>query len=71
MDEMKIASKFTRDIVSKLIKKALFKKAGYNVDIRLNGLYANVVDGKTHVHLDLDADFSKDELAKILKNFGL
>lgn len=34
MDEMKIVSKFTTNMISKLVKKVLRKKTGYNIDIR-------------------------------------
>lgn len=71
MDEVKIVSKFTRSVISKLIKAMLHKKLGYNVDIRLNEVNATVTDGKTHVHLDVDAELDKDELMKILKTIGL
>lgn len=71
MDEVKIVSKFTRSVISKLIKAMLHKKLGYNVDIQLNGVNATIMDGKTHVHLDIDAELDKDELVKILKNIGL
>lgn len=71
MDEMKIGSKFTRILLSKLIKMVVRKKFGYEVDIQLNGLTATVIDGKAHVHLDVDAELEKDELVKILKTVGL
>lgn len=71
MDEVKIVSKFTRSVISKLIKVVLHKKLGYNVDIQLNEANATITDGKTHVHLDVDAELDKDELLKILKNVGL
>lgn len=71
MDEMKITSKFTTNMISKLIKMVLSKKLGYNVDIQLNAINATIVDGKTHVHLDVDVELDKDELTKILKNIGL
>ena len=71
MDEMKITSKFTTNMISKLIKMVLSKKLGYSVDIQLNAINATIVDGKTHVHLDVDAELDKDELTKILKNIGL
>lgn len=71
MDEVKIVSKFTRSVISKLIKVMLHKKLGYNVDIQLNEVNATITDGKTHVHLDVDAELDKDELLKILKNIGL
>lgn len=71
MDEMKITSKFTTNMISKLIKMVLSKKLGYNVNIQLNAINATIIDGKTHVHLDVDAELDKDELTKILKNIGL
>ena len=33
MDEMKIVSKFTTNMISKLVKMVLRKKLGYDIDI--------------------------------------
>lgn len=71
MDEMKIGSKFTTGIISKLAALAIRKKFGYDIKLNLNEVNATVVDGKTHIHLDVDAELKKDELTKILKNIGL
>lgn len=71
MDEMRIVSKFTTGMISKLLKLVLCKKLGYDVDIRLNEITAKVDNGKTHIHLDVDAELEKDELTKILKSVGL
>lgn len=71
MDEMKIGSKFTTSIVSKLLAMLIQKKLGYDVELKLNEVNVTVIDGKTHVHLDVDAELEKDELMKILKNIGL
>jgi hypothetical protein len=71
MDEMKIVSNFTRGIVSKILKKVIKKKTGYNMDIQLNSITTTISDGKTHVHLDMDAELDKEELMKILKSIGL
>lgn len=71
MDEMRIESRFTTNVVSKLLTWGLRKKLGYNVKLILNEVNATVIDGKTHVHLDIDADLEKDELTKILKSIGL
>lgn len=71
MDEMKIWSKFTTGIVSKMASAAIRKKLGYDIRLDLKEITAQVADVKTHVHLDLDADIDKDELMKILKEFGL
>ena len=71
MDEMKISSKFTRMLLSKLAKGVLHKKLGYDIDIQLNELNASISDEKAHVHVSIDADMSKEELMKILKKVGL
>jgi hypothetical protein len=71
MDEMRIVSKFTRGIISKAIKMLIRKKTGYNVDIRLNEAITTISDGKTHLHLDIDAELDKNDLINILKSIGL
>lgn len=71
MDEMKIGSKFTTGIISKLVSMVIRKKFGYEVGLKLNEVNATVIDGKTHVHLDVDAELDKEELTKILTSIGL
>lgn len=71
MDEMKIGSKFTTSIISKLVNMVIRKKFGYDVNLKLNEVNATVIDGKTHVHLDVDAELDKEELTKILNSIGL
>ena len=44
MDEMKIGSKFTTNIISKLASLAIRKKFGYDVKLNLNEVKATVVD---------------------------
>ena len=61
MDEMRIVSKFTRGIISKAIKMVIRKKTGYNIDIQLNEAITTINDGKTHLHLDVDAELDNDE----------
>ena len=67
MDEMKIVSKFTRGIISKALKMVIHKKTGYNVDIQLNEITTTIADGKTHLHVDVDAEIGKEELINIKK----
>jgi hypothetical protein len=71
MDEMRIVSKFTRGIISKALKVMVRKKSGYNVDIQVNEITTTINDGKTHLHVDVDAELERDELIKILKSIGL
>ena len=62
---MKIQSKFMTGLVSRIVKKVLRTKLGCEVDIQLNEFRTTVIDDKTHVHLDLDADLTKEELNKL------
>lgn len=71
MDEMKIESKFMTGIASRFIKKAVCNKLGCDMDIQLNGFRTTVLDDKTHVHLDVDLELTKDELNKLMKSIGL
>ena len=73
MDEMrvKLSTRFMRNIVSKLIAKAIYKKYGYKVNIQLNELDAFVVDGDATVKLNVEARLKSDEFNKILKSIGL
>ncbi len=71
MDEMRIVSKFTRGIISKVVRKTLKKKTGYDVGVQVNELNVAITDGRAHIHLNVDAELNKEELMKILKNIGL
>lgn len=68
---MKIQSKFMTGLVSRIVKKVLRTKLSCEVDIQLNEFRTTVIDDKTHVHLDLDADLTKEELNKLLKTNAL
>lgn len=68
---MKIESKFITGIVSKIAKKVVRDKLDYHIDIQLNGLRTTVIDDKTHVHLDVDLELTKEELNKLLKSIGV
>ena len=71
MDEMRIGSKFITGIISKLLVTVVKQKLGYNIDLKLNAVNATVGDGKTHVHLDIDAEVSNEEIMRILSGVGL
>ena len=71
MDEMKIESKFTAGIASKIVARAIRNKLGYEVDVQLNKFRTVIMDDKTHVHLDVDLELSKEDLNKLLNSIGL
>ena len=68
MDELKLnlSSKFMRGIVTKIISKAVYKKTGYKIEIDLNNINVEVVNGKAYIHVDADAEIDNDELMKIV-----
>lgn len=71
MDEMRIVSKFMRGVISKIVKVTIHKKTGYNVDIQINECDVTINDRKAHLHINVDAQLSKDELMRILKELGV
>lgn len=73
MDEMKIklSTKFMRGIVSKLISMSINKKFGCKVDIQLNDLDIEFIDGETKISTDVEVKMSNKEFMKIVKSAGL
>ena len=69
--KLKLSTKFMRDMVAKLIAKALQKKLGYNIDILLNEIEVKNEDGKIHIHANVDAEVNNDEFVKIVKSIGM
>ena len=67
MDIMKIESKFMTSMISKVIKRIIKKKLGYQVDIQLNSLNVNIEGDTAHVHLDVDADMKTADLKDLMK----
>ena len=70
MDELKLnlSSKFMRGIVTKLMSKVIYKKTGYKIEVELNSINVEVINGKACIHADVDAEIDNEELMKIVKN---
>lgn len=68
MDEMKLklTTKFMRGIVSKLIEKSIYKKYGYRVNVQLNNLDINIIDGETTINTNVEAKISNEEFKKMM-----
>ena len=72
MDGMRIKSAFLTMIVSKVIKKAIKKKTGYDIDIQIKEFNINFDnDGNAMVHLEADGNLKKEELLNIMKGVGM
>lgn len=67
MDELKVTSKFMTMMISKLVKTVIYKKFGYDVNIRINEVGVTSVDENIHVHLNVDGDINSDEFKKFTK----
>lgn len=68
MDEMKLklSTKFMRGILAKLATRHIRKKYGYKVDIKLNEIDLDMLDGQTRLHLDVDLNLSSDEFRYLM-----
>lgn len=68
MDELKLnlSSRLMKGIVTKLISKTIYKKTGYKIDVELNTVTVEVIDGKAYIHADVDAEIDNKELMKIV-----
>ena len=71
MDEMRIGTIFMRTLIGKIIRKALKKKIGIDIELELKEVSISFDGGKARVHLNADAEMNKDELTKIIKKAGL
>ena len=70
MDEMriKLSTNFMKNIASKLIAKAIYKKTGYKINIQLNDLDAWIIDGDVTVKLNVEAKLKSEDFNKIMKS---
>lgn len=72
MDELKLtlSTKFMKGVVAKLIRAAIYKKLGYDINIELNDIRVTAEDGKIHIHADVDGEMTNEEFIRILKSIG-
>ena len=69
--EMKLFDGLMKGVLSKALGLALKAKTGYSAELKVNEFNAHVKEGRAHVHINIDADMSQDELKKILASVGL
>ena len=69
--KMSLSTKFMKGIVTKIISKAILKKTGYNINIQLNEIKLETVDGKVCLHADVDAEINNEDFINIIKNKDL
>lgn len=64
-------SSFMRNAVAKLISMLIRKKFGCKVDLQIDELYINMVNGETTISTKVDAKMESKEFTKLLKTSGL
>lgn len=69
--KLMLSTRFMRNVVTKIITKAILKKTGYNVDIQLHKMEVENVGGKIHLHMDVDAEVGTEEFVKMLEEADL
>jgi hypothetical protein len=69
MDELKfkLSTNFMKNIVAKLISRAIYKKYGYKVKIQLNEIDIWSIDGDTTVKVNVEANLKSEEFNKLIK----
>lgn len=72
MDEMKVnlSGRFMKSIITKLIARVVRKQFGYDVDIQINELNIEAIDGKVRLHMNVNAETTQEEFAKIVDKIG-
>lgn len=73
MDEMKLklGTKIMRGIVAKLISMAIKKKFGCDVNIRINELDINMINGETDIKTNVELKLESSEFMKLMKSIGV
>lgn len=69
MDELKIKTKFMKGIVCKLIKFAIKKAYGCDVDIKLETFEVASNGEQMHIELNAKADVNTADVERIVKGF--
>lgn len=65
--KIKLSTKFMKRLVAKIISKKIYKQLGYKIDIQLNDVQIDVVDGDVQIHLDVDGKMNKTEFSRIME----
>lgn len=65
--KIKLSTKFMKGLVAKIISKRIYKQLGYKIDIQLNDVQIDAVDGDVQIHLDVDGKMNKTEFSRIME----
>lgn len=73
MDELKLAlrTRFMKNIITKILSKAIRKKTGYDMNIQINRMEVEAYDGKINIRMDVNAEMNGEDLIKLLESGDL
>ncbi len=71
MDELKIRTPLVKALISRILKKAIKKSLGCEVNIFLHDLSVTVKDGVADVRVEARGEIEVQELSRALKTAGL
>ena len=64
--KLKISTRFMKGIIAKIMSRKIYKQFGYKVDIQLNDIQVDMVDGDIQVHIDVDGKMNKTEFSRLM-----
>lgn len=64
---LKLSTKFMKGLVAKFISRTVYKKFGYQIDIRLNDIQMDIIDGNVKIHIDADGKMNKTEFQRLME----
>lgn len=66
--KLKISTKFMKGIIAKIITRKIYKQFGYKVNIQLNDMQLDVIDGEVSIHVDVDGKMNKTEFSRLMED---
>lgn len=67
---LKLSTKFMKGAVAKVLSKSICKKLGYKIDIQLNDIRIDNVDGDVKFHIDVDGKMNKTEFKRLMEDLN-
>ena len=64
---IKLSTKFMKGMVAKIIARKVYKKFGYKIDIQLNDVQIDMINGDIKLHIDADGKMNKTEFSRLME----
>ena len=67
---IKLSTKFMKGMVAKIIARKVYKKFGYKIDIQLNDVQIDMINGDIKLHIDADGKMNKTEFDRLMETIN-